>query len=321
MKLSIILTVYNKEHCLGRAFKALLSQKDTIESDFEIIVVNDGSTDDSNSIISGYEKADKRVRVLTQENQGLSMARNNGVSIAYGDYVWFVDADDVITLNAVNLVCDAINSSPDVIAVYANTYGSPIVRNAVPVNAKTGQDIILSQQWEQCGVFWIINRSFLLRNHLSFMPGIYHEDAEFTPRMLYYAKSVSIIPEVLYIVFQEQGSITNTPQAKRAFDCLTVAESLCLFIESNRERGSVIGNEIDKTICVILNNALSIVLQNEIDDIVSFNQCFYEKRETFLRPLSTSSCIKYRIEAVLFIMFPKRYVSVYRTLKRLSSLK
>ena len=96
MKLTIIITVYNKEHYLKRALNALLGQEGTVDGDYEILAVNDGSTDNSWAILKDYSIRDSRVHILNQNNQGLSMARNNGLDAAFGEYVWFVDADDVI---------------------------------------------------------------------------------------------------------------------------------------------------------------------------------------------------------------------------------
>lgn len=61
--------------------------------------------------------------------------------------------------------------------------------------------MLIDAKWEHCGVFWIFRKLFLLENNLRFVPGIYHEDAEFTPRMLYFANKVIVLPEVLYTVF------------------------------------------------------------------------------------------------------------------------
>lgn len=316
MKLTIILTVYNKEKYLHKAFEALLNQKEAKEGDYEVLAVNDGSSDGSTAILEEYAIKDSRVRILAQQNQGLSMARNNGVDAALGEYVWFVDADDVISTNAVKLICQAIDSNPDVIPIYAKTDGKPFVRNAVDVKTKTGKDVLINRHWEQCGVFWILQRKFLFDNNLRFMPGVYHEDAEFTPRMLYTAKTVKVIPEVLYTVYVDENGITQVPRAKRAFDYLIVAESISKFVLDNDESGTVIGRSIDKYTAQYINNALHIVIQNSLEEQEGFDEVFYEKRLLLLRPLRESPKIKYQIECFLFRLFPKHYVWVYKTMKK-----
>ena len=92
-KISIIIPVYNAETYLYRCLASVISQ--TL-SDIEVICVNDGSTDNSLSILYEYQKKDKRFKVITQNNMGLSCARNNALKYAQGKYIGFVDADDTI---------------------------------------------------------------------------------------------------------------------------------------------------------------------------------------------------------------------------------
>lgn len=315
MLLSIVLTVYNKEEYLSRAFDALLSQAGVLDSEYEILVVNDGSTDKSASIIEGIASQDKRVRVITQTNQGLSMARNNGAEAAFGEYVWFVDADDVISTNAVRLINEAAKSRPDLIPIYAETEGVERVRNQVPPEAKSGKDIILSQKWELCGVFNVFRRSFLREFGLRFMPGIYHEDAEFTPRALYSAKTVKVIPEVLYKVYRDPAGITQVPRSKRAFDYLTVSESLAFFVQDKGEVGSPVGGVIDEYTARDINNAFAIIIKNSLKEQEELNALFYFKREPFLRVLRSTSHFKYRLEGFLFNLFPRHCVKIYKIMK------
>ena len=243
------------------------------------------------------------------------MARNNGVKEARGEYVWFVDADDTYSRNAVKLICKEIEHSPDVIPIYARTDGSDSVRNKIPCTVKSGKDVLLSRRWQQCGVFWIFRRSFLKENDLFFIPGIYHEDAEFTPRMLYAAQKVSVIPEVLYLVFRDPSGITQVPRSKRAFDYLQVSERLSSFVVNHNEDGTQIGKVIDSYTAQSINNAFFVICQNNKEEQKAFNSTFYEKRESLLRVLHSAPQLKYHIEALLFRLFPKRYVSTYKFLR------
>ena len=315
MKLSIVLTVYNKEQYLRRAFDALLAQEGTSDGDYEILVVNDGSTDGSSAIIEEIARENKRIRVLSQKNQGLSMARNNGVDAAQGEYVWFVDADDIISSQSVKLICEAIASQPDVIPIYAKTEGIDIVRNAIPVDVKTGKDILVCGRWQQCGVFYIYRKSFLLDNNLRFMPGVYHEDAEFTPRMLYAAKSIKVIPEVLYTVYRDPDSITHVPRAKRAFDYLTVAESLSRFVVDKGEAGTSIGKAIDGYTAQDINNAFFVISQNSKNEQKKLNDAYYLKKKELNRALRSAPQLKYKLESILFSIFSKHYVLIYKLMK------
>ena len=314
MKLSIIITVFNKEQYLHRAFESLLKQEESKDGDYEVLVINDGSTDGSMVICEEYAKKDNRVRIVTQKNQGLSMARNNGTDAAMGDYVWYVDADDCISNRSVRLICDAIEDNPDVIPIYGETEGIARIRNSVNTEAKTGKEVLLGGRWEQCGVFNVFNKDFLKKNELRFMPGVYHEDAEFTPRMLYAAEKVRVIPEVLYTVYREPGSIMTTPRAKRAFDCFTVAESLSRFVDK-KEENSQIGRVIDSSAALMVNNGLAVIVQNSKGDQKRLNEAFYKKRALLLRSLKNATQRKYRLEASLFQLIPKHCVELYKLMK------
>lgn len=319
MKLTIILTIYNKEAYLRRAFDALLNQKDVNGDVYEVLAINDGSTDGSALIIEEYVKSDGRVHVLTQENQGLSMARNNGVEAARGEYVWFVDADDTISRNAVSLICGAAKTLPDVIPFYARTAGQVELRNTIPVSAKTGEEVLLNGHWQQCGVFWAFRRDFLQMNGLRFMPGVYHEDAEFTPRMLYAAKTIHVIPEVLYTVYRDPNSITQVPRPKRAFDYLTIAVSLSRFVIDRMETKTQLGRAILDQAALCINNGLYVIAQNSKDYQKKFNMAFNLNKVQLILALSNSCHYKYKIEGTVFSLFKGNYVSIYKCIQKLNN--
>lgn len=313
MRLSIIVTVYNKEQFIDKCLKSCINQV-LVEPDlYEVLVINDGSTDNSKAIIE-KNLTNKNIRLVSQENRGLSVARNNGVQEAKGDYVWFVDADDSIAPEAVSLICEASIENPDIIPIYAKTQNENHVRNAVDVESKTGKEILLGGRWEQCGVFTVFKRSFLLDNDLRFMPNIYHEDAEFTPRMLYSAKSVKVVPSVLYTVYRDPESITQVPRAKRAFDYLTVAESLSKYVINVNEERSKVGRVIDNSASLCINNAFHIICQNNKEEQVLLNKSFFEKRTSLIRVLKYASLFKYKVEALLFSFVPHHYVGIYKIL-------
>lgn len=97
VKISIILPVYNMERYLSECMESIINQT---FSDFEVICIDDGSTDSSPEILKDYKDKDSRVRIITQENMGLSCARNAGMDEAAGEYIYFIDSDDYINPNA-----------------------------------------------------------------------------------------------------------------------------------------------------------------------------------------------------------------------------
>ena len=321
MNLSIILTIYNKEPYLNRSLEALLSQDNTTSSDYEVIAVNDGSTDDSATVLNKYASHNPHLKIITQQNQGLSMARNNGVLHASGNYIWFVDADDVVSKKSVRLILEAIEQQPDLIPIYAITEGVDSIRNKINPQLLTGKEVLIESKWEHCGVFWIIKKQFLIDNELKFVPGIYHEDAEFTPRMLYLAQNVVVIPEILYTVYHgDQQSITEVPRPKRAYDMVDVVARLIDFFEKKGEQHSVIGKVMSNNNSGILNTALYVISCNEKAEWKKFNEYLYNKR-LVLRSFHESNYFKYRLEGLLMNMFRKQYVSVFVMFRKIIERK
>ena len=90
-KISIVVPVYNVEAYVSKCIESIMHQD---YENIEIIVVDDGSTDSSSKICEQYARSDNRIRLIHQENQGLSKARNNGIDIAAGEYIGFIDSDD-----------------------------------------------------------------------------------------------------------------------------------------------------------------------------------------------------------------------------------
>ena len=315
MILSIIVTVYNKELYLRRALESILAQENVDESDYEVLVVNDGSCDGSLAIIEEYAARDTRIRVLTQQNQGLSMARNNGVKASKGDYIWFVDADDCISPESVASIAEATAQSPDIIPIYARNNGSANVRNAIPLSVTSGRDILLSGKWRHCGPFYVYNRNFLIKNDLFYYPGIYHEDSELTPRLLYYAKTAKVVDKVLYTVYADPDSITRVPKIKRAYDNIFVASRLKEFCDENLKEDEELRKVFHSSISSIINNAFKVIVYFSRQEQKVFNQQLTSKRE-LLKSLKYGGQLKYRIEYVLFTIFQPRYTEIFRLLRK-----
>lgn len=113
MKLSIILPIYNVEQYIGDTLKSIYSQK-IDETLFELIAVNDGTPDNSMKIVNEFANVHNNLHIINQENQGLSCARNIGLNLAKGDYIWFIDSDDTLEKDSISKVIQYIQSTPDI---------------------------------------------------------------------------------------------------------------------------------------------------------------------------------------------------------------
>lgn len=236
MLFSIIIPVYNVEKYLRECLESVLCQ--TYE-DWEVICINDGSTDGSATILEEYAAKDSRFKVISQANGGLSAARNSGLEAASGDYVLFLDSDDYLEKDALRIIAD--NLSDEDLLCFSG-------RRFFEESGEYEKADILPQEtfetgWEYysrnalchrnfafvCVVLRCYRRAYLLENSLRFKPGIYHEDNMFTPIACYYAKKVKIIPNVLYDYRVRGSSIMTTRSLKHKEDILTIANSLAAF--------------------------------------------------------------------------------------------
>ena len=102
MKISLIIPVYNVEQYIGRCLQSCLCQPHVAADDYELVIVNDGTKDNSMHVVEKMTRDYPNVTIINQHNQGLSMARNAGLKAAQGEYVWFIDSDDWIEDNCLH---------------------------------------------------------------------------------------------------------------------------------------------------------------------------------------------------------------------------
>ena len=231
--LSIIIPVYNTGQYLRQCLDSVI-----IDNSFngEIVCVNDGSTDDSQEILMQYAEQYHNIVVLTQKNGGLSNARNSGLSAAKGEYVMFVDSDDMLAPGAVDAIMASVTNE-DIFYVDVKIFNEDSgfyepEEHRTPVRQVPGRDYYatypVSDPPLYCVCVWGggYRRAFLLQHKLWQQAGIYHEDELFTPKALFFAESVSTIPFTAYIYRRRGGSITSHITPKHCKDHLTVADEL-----------------------------------------------------------------------------------------------
>lgn len=227
MKLSIIVPVYNVKAFLNKCVDSLLAQ-DLPKEDFEIILVDDGSTDGSGKLCDSLAAEHGNIRVIHQQNRGLSGARNAGIPVASGDYILFVDSDDYLCPNVLGtLVGLAEEQDLDILrfnyqnvnmdgAVFEpNKYVKPFVDYSDVVC--DGETFLNERLGYACYAWQFLVKASLLRQEGNgFMEGIYFEDVEWTPRILLQARRVASTDTVVYNYLFRTGSIArNTDHQKK----------------------------------------------------------------------------------------------------------
>lgn len=244
MKLSIIVPVYNVADYLAKCLDSLLSQ-DLLQDEYEIIVVNDGSTDNSGDIAQQYADKYANITLINQSNQGLSGARNTGINHANGKYIQFVDSDDYLEVNVLGgLMKQVVNDNLDVLRFNyenVNDNGEIINPNKDPKHfvdfsneVVDGLTFLNNKLGPACyAVQFIIKKELLIDNNIIFKSGIYFEDVEWTPRMLLKASRVASTGAVVYYYLVRAGSITKAVNKDKQ---RKVLEDKILLIQSMKEQ-------------------------------------------------------------------------------------
>ncbi len=203
MILSFIVPVYNTEKYIKTCLDSLLAQ-DIPTTEYEIICVNDGSTDDGLSILLDYQKKYENIQVIDQPNSGVCVARNNGIDIANGKYIWFVDADDLISQNCLKALYDNyLNKNYDRIII-----GNYLFENDTDLES---DNLKTNTSWKD-SVVWrnIMKKQFLTDNNLHFYPGlVFGEDALFMFEVFLNNAETIEADNTVYYHRQVMGSASN----------------------------------------------------------------------------------------------------------------
>lgn len=237
MKLSFIIPLYNAEEYIGKCLDSILGS-DIDRKEYEIIVIDDGSKDNGLAITREYEQKYDNIKVLTQENQGQSVARNYGLTVAKGEYIWFIDSDDkmspeisdaykrLVEYNGVDIcgVHLVQVSEADEFIEERNT--QPTVKH---YEVMTGRDAIISDYNPSSVCALITKRNLFERFNLKFVPGLTHQDVELSYQMMAYAEKVVFTDIKPYIYIVHPGStskaINPVKKIKYISDDVTIAKS------------------------------------------------------------------------------------------------
>lgn len=222
MRYSIIVPAYNTEKYIDKCLKSIFSNT---YKNFEVIIVNDGSIDKTEDIINKYIKKYDNIIYIKQKNMGLSLARNNGVKKATGDYLLFIDSDDYVEKN----LLENINKDIDDLDVLRYQLNMVFNDKIIPYgekefNVTNGIDAfekIVRYKFIEMAALYVINRKYYLDNKFEFEKDVYHEDYGLLPLVIATAKKVKSINYLGYNYVQRDGSImssNDTSKMKKKMD-------------------------------------------------------------------------------------------------------
>ena len=247
-KVSVIIPVYNTEKYVRQAVESILLQ--TLK-DIEIIIVNDGSTDGSMTILEELAAQDERIKLFSQENQGQSIARNFALQKVGGKYLYFMDSDDYLENDALELCFEKAESNNLDFVLFDAEILNPQDTTAIDITYQrtqimdeesiyTGNELlnlfIRKYIFTPSPCLSFINIAFLRQKNLSFYPGIIHEDQLFTCKLYLNANKVMCIAKPFFKRrFRSDSTMTNRFAWKNMRGYLTVTAELLQYASKHPE--------------------------------------------------------------------------------------
>ena len=303
-KLSIIVPVYNVEKYIRPCIESIFLQG-LKEDDFEVIIVNDGSKDHSMEVIQDIISLHQNITIINQENQGLSVARNNGIEIAKGEYLLMPDSDDVLITDSLKPLLEiAFESKADLVVAdflrrNEDEMGLPISQDDFKTEEKSGERLFTEDLVaNECNVWrTLYRRVFLSIHHISFQPGIAFEDLPFTFECFLKAKKCIRAHWLLYIYRRRPYSLCahNSFNMKKAHDfCVALSKTWQLRNLSylSKEQKTKLNdlvfdsymNLLYRTLYIIDNNTDKVeiikMIQTEVSDL-KFTHGLKQKAHSF----------------------------------------
>lgn len=218
IKVSVIVPVYNMEKYVGECLDSILSQ--TL-SDIEVIAINDGSKDNSLNILREYQERDSRVKIIDKENAGVGAARNDGIDAAKGEFVAFMDPDDMYARESVLQDCYAMAKKENVPVVGGKTVflypdGSKKVEKIITVGgmgfSAAGKCAYTDYQYDYGYVCFIYCRKLIVDNKIRFPLYSRFQDPPFFVRAMIAAQDFYMLDEPMYVYRQLYGKAKYTEQ-------------------------------------------------------------------------------------------------------------
>ena len=235
--LSIIVPVYDVERYLQKCIDSILAQTFT---DFELILVDDGSPDNCPALCDAAAAKDARIRVLHQKNGGLSAARNAGLDVARGEWIGFVDSDDYIAPEMYETLYKAVQSTGADLAlcdyVKVDETGALCTQThvAVPQKSLTGRELLQKAYWTtvQIACNKLYHRTIFAQ--LRYPVGKLNEDFFVIPEICLNTQKAVVVPDVLYYYVQRGDSIMGKSRTLRHYDAAEAAQHYWNCLVENR---------------------------------------------------------------------------------------
>ena len=320
--ISIIIPVYNTGKLVEKCLLPLLQMND---DSLEIICVNDGSKDNSLEILKEINEQFPKMKIVNKENGGLSSARNSGLEVANGQYIFFLDSDDWLDIESFLQLKSYCQHDYDIIHGNFNyTYEdqNPIKNKPqYEVEGISGQEFLskalLTNQFSIPVWINFYKRSFLQDNELKFMEGILHEDEEFNMKAFPLANSIISKNIYFYEYFQRPNSITNNANngEKRFLDILKISDEIHSYSRSH---------QFNSSFMKVMDTYMALVIISgyiRIQDKATANKYYSKVKSMKLYQLITPFKLEFQVLRIMLKYCPKLFFTLYGLYFDLTSKK
>ncbi len=319
MKLiSVIVPVYNVEKYVKKCVDSILNQD---YENYEIIIVDDGSTDNSYNILTENYKDNDKVSIYQKENGGLSSARNFGLEKSKGEYVCFVDSDDIIAPFYLSHLCKMLEDENADIAIgkyqtFTNEISFNLEKeiNIFTCSNNEAQMLLLENDY----VNFVIACNKLYKKSLfdivTFAEGKINEDEAIMYKLFYYSKKIVYSNQVIYGYYMRQGSITKRKFSTKNYDFLEIAKEKAVFFQ---DKDLYIWALNQKNYCLILVD-YALRTKEILKDKKGYKNLIKQYRKE-VKPLLKNKFIafKTRLSFVIVYVFPALYYFLVKINKKI----
>lgn len=312
--ISFIIPVYNVASYLNQCVESIINQ----EGNIEIILVDDGSSDESPSICDKYALKDNRIHVIHKQNGGVSSAKNAGLDAAQGEWIWFVDGDDYIAENVLKRIYQEIQKHPhaDLIQMGMNYLYNDhkIIPQEIEGIDNLDKNRFLLQHISYHNPRILFKREIIEKNRLRFTQGLrVAEDQEFQLKYMMLCKTPIQIPISAYIYRQREGSATHDASTSNRIvnDTFTVLENLNQFInEKQISAEEWLHNRIQIMIRSLLYAASQICNLNKKEIKAKLNRLAIQYEQCGINCFKSNKIMLARKNLTLYFLLNKYYLKI-----------
>lgn len=312
IQLSIIIPVYNSEKYLSQCIQSCLDQNIT-KSSYEIIIVNDGSIDNSQNIAEEFINRNSNITLISQHNRGLSAARNTGLKHAKGIYTWFIDSDDWIVKNCLlEIMEECYSNNLDFLWIgHKDIENGKYIQNHIYDSHVKGSLEFFTNDLRGYNYAWkyIVKTNIYTKNNLFFCEGLIFEDAEFTPRLMrldmQYCKSY---PKHILNYRILKSSLSRRVTVKHLEDAIKIVTQNLLYSNTKKTNSKALDQSSLTLISATYGHALKSLdyISNELQS----------KVETIRIKLHNNNVKANTKKEFLFVYYPKKFRFLYLFYKK-----